>query len=255
MTQAEIIRALTAAIDQGEYKYGTRLPSTRKLAEAYESTHQTVAAALTVMAGMGMIQISRGAGALVIAGKRRLIKLGTYKSANREVPTGTTAWARDNGNGSKEGPTQVSHIVTTEADADTGIPVGSEVVERSRTRFDADEAPVQHKRTLVVADAAVLTPEGWAGLPPMLRPGDVIPPAGMSISKWLGMGVVRVSYEICTAPAAGPAAAALTLPESTPCLRIVSRGVRADGTVAFATVTTAPMRSSISLEINEEDAE
>jgi GntR family transcriptional regulator len=254
-TQGEIIKAFMDAIDRGDYKYGQQLESARKLAEQYEATHQTMSVALTVMAGMGMVALQRGIGPKVIASKPGRITLGTYRSANREVPTGTTAWARDNGDGSKEGPTTVTHMVTTEADADTGIPVGAEVVERSRTRFDPKGAPAQHKRTLVAADAAALTPEGWTGLPPMLRPGDVIPPAGMSISKWLGMGVVRVSYEICTAPASGPAAQALTLPEGTPCLRIVSQGVRADGTVAFATVTTAPMRSSISLEINEENAE
>ncbi|MDX2986524.1 GntR family transcriptional regulator [Streptomyces caniscabiei] len=251
MTQAEIIKALTAAIDRGDYRYGDRLPTTRELAEQFSSSQQTVASALTVMASMGMVQVQRGWGSKVIAGKPGRINLGTYLSANREVATGTTAWARDNGAGSKEGPTQVSQTVTTESDADTGIPVGTEIVERTRTRFDADGAPCQHKRTLVTVEAATLTPEGWSGLPPMMSSGDVIPPAGMSIAKWLGMGVERISYEICTAPAASAAAAALTVPEATPCLRIVSRGVRRDGTVAYATVTTAPLRSSISLEIQD----
>jgi GntR family transcriptional regulator len=59
---------------------------------------------------------------------------------------------------------------------------------------------------------------------------------------------------MCVALAAGPAAEALTLPEGTPALRIVSRGLREDGSVAFATVTTAPMRSTVSLEIQEGDA-
>jgi GntR family transcriptional regulator len=254
MTQAEIIQALTEAIDRGDYKYGDRLPSTRKLAETYDSTQQTVAAALTVMASLGMVQVLRGWGSKVITGKPNRIRLGTYRSANREVATGTTAWTRDNGEGSKEGPTQVSQVVIAEADADTGIPAGTQVVERIRTRFDAEGVPVQHKRTLVTVEAATLTPEGWAGLPPMMTPGDVVPPAGMSIAKWLGMGVVRVVYDICTAPAMGPAATTLTLPDGTPCLRIVSRGLREDGSVAYATVTTAPLRSSISLEIKDEDA-
>lgn len=252
MTQAEIIKALTDAIDQGVYKYGARLPATRKLAEEYGSTQQTVAAALSVMAGMGMIHVQAGWGSKVITGRPSRIKLGTYRGANREVATGTTAWARDNGNGSKEGPTQVSQTVLTEADADTGIPIGTEVVERTRTRFDPDGAPCQHKRTVVTVPAATLAPEGWNGLPPMMSPGDVIPPAGMSIAKWLGMGVERIVYEICTAPVTGAAAVALTLPEGTPCLRIVSQGMKPDGQVAYSTVTTAPLRSSISLEIKEE---
>lgn len=141
--------------------------------------------------------------------------------------------------------------MTTDDDADTGIPVGTELVERTRTRFDADGAPCQHKRTLITVEAATLTPEGWTGLPPMMSPGDVIPPEGMSIAKWLGMGVERVVYNICTAPITGAAATALTLPEGTPSLRIVSQGLRADGQVAYATVTTAPLRSSISLEIKD----
>jgi GntR family transcriptional regulator len=255
MTQAEIIKALTREIDQGVYKYGDRLPATRELAEQYDTSQQTVASALTVMASMGMVQVQRGWGSKVITGRPSKIKLGTYLSANREVATGTTAWAKENGSGAKEGPTQVSQTVTAEADADTGIPVGTEVVERTRTRFDADQAPCQHKRTLVTVEAATLTPDGWTGLPPMMSTGDITPPAGMSIAKWLGMGVERVIYDICTAPAAGAAAAALTLPEGTPCLRIVSRGIKSDGQVAYATVTTAPLRSSISLEIKDNDAE
>ncbi|MFF3547076.1 GntR family transcriptional regulator [Streptomyces platensis] len=254
MTQAEIIRALTDAIDQGAYKYGEFLPSTRALAETHGTTQQTVAAALTVMAGMGMVQVQRGSRAKVITGKPRRIKLGTYRSANRKVPTGTTAWAKDNGEGAKESPASVSQVVTTEADSDTGIPAGTQVVERTRTRFDADEAPCQHKRTLVTVDMATLTPEGWTGLPPMMSPEDIAPPEGMSLAKWLGMGVERVLYDISTAPAIGNSAAALTLPDGTPCLRIVSRGVREDGSVAYATVTTAPIRTSISLEIKDGDA-
>jgi GntR family transcriptional regulator len=254
MTQAEIIRALTEAIDQGIYKYGDRLPTTRELAEQYGSTQQTVAAALTVMAGMGMVQVQRGWGSKVITGRRSTIKLGTYLSANREVATGTTAWTKGAGEGAAEGPTTVSQTVTTDADADTGIPVGAEVVERARTRFDADGAPCQHKRTLVTVEAATLTPPDWTGLPPMMSTGDVIPPAGQSIAKWLGMGVVRVVYNINTAPITGAAAQALTLPEGTPAMRIVSQGLRADGTVAYSTITTAPVRSSITLEIRDVDA-
>jgi DNA-binding GntR family transcriptional regulator len=254
MTQAEIIQALTKAIDQGEFNYGDKLPSTRDLAKKYNSTQQTVAAALTVMASLGMVQVLRGWGSKVISGKAQTIKLGTFLSANQEVPTGKTAWTRDNGEGAKEGPTQVSQTVLTEDDADTGIPVGAEIVERTRTRFGADGAPCQHKRTLVTVEAATLKPEGWAGLPPMMSPGDVPPPAGMSVAKWLGMGVERVVYDICTAPAAGPAATALMLPEGTPCLRIVSQGIKGDGQVAYSTVTTAPLRSSISLEIKDGDA-
>lgn len=253
MTQAEIIKAITEAIDRGAYKYGKPLPSTRELAEEHDSTPQTVAAALTVMAGMGLVQVQRGSRAKVITGKPRTIKLGTYRSANREVPTGTTAWVKSTGEGSKESPASVSQIVTAEADSDTGIPVGAQVVERTRTRFDADEAPCQHKRTLVTVDMATLIPEGWTGLPPMMSPEDHAPPAGLSLAKWLGMGVERVLYDISTAPATGSAAAALKLPEGTPALRIVSRGVRADDTVAYATVTTAPLRTSISLEIRDGD--
>jgi len=255
VTQVEIVKALTDAIDQGVYKYGDRLPPTRDLAETYGTSQQTVAAALTVMANMGMVQVQRGWPAKVITGKPSKIKLGTYRSANREVATGKTAWAKSNGSNATEGPTQVSQTVTSEADADTGIPVGAEVVERTRTRFDSDGAPCQHKRTLVTVEAATLTPEGWTGLPPMMSPGDFVPPAGMSIAKWLGMGVERVFYDICAAPAAGSAATGLGLPEGTPCLRIVSRGVRQGGSVAYSTVTTAPLRSSISLEIKDNDLE
>ncbi|WP_159014262.1 MULTISPECIES: GntR family transcriptional regulator [unclassified Streptomyces] len=252
VTQTEIVRALTAAIDQGAYKYGDRLPTTRKLAEEYGTSQQTVASALTRMANMGLVQVQRGWGARVITGKPAKIRLGTYRSANREIATGTTAWTRNTGTGAKEGPTQVSQTVTTEEDADTGIPAGAEVVERSRTRFDADGAPVQHKRTLVTVAAATLTPEGWTGLPPMMSPGDINPPGGKSIAQWLGMGVKQITYEVSATSATGPAAAALGLPEDTPCLRIVSRGTKGDGEVAYATVTTAPLRSSVSWEIRDD---
>jgi GntR family transcriptional regulator len=252
VTQTEIVKALTNAIDQGTYKYGDRLPTTRELADKYGTSQQTVASALARMANMGLVQVQRGWGARVIAGKPPKIKLGTYRSANREIATSTTAWKRDNGNGSKEGPTQVSQTVTIEDDTDTGIPAGIEVVERSRTRFDADGAPCQHKRTLVTVAAATLTPEGWTGLPPMMSPADITPPGGQSIARWLGMGVEQITYEVTVTAATGAAAAALGLPEDTPCLRIVSRGAKADGEVAYATVTTAPLRSSVSWEIRDD---
>ena len=255
MTQAGIIKALTEAIDRGEYRYGDRLPPTRELASQYDTTQQTVATALTVMAAMGMVQVQRGWGAKVIAGRPGRINLGTYRSANREIATGATAWRRDSGEGSKEGTTSVSQTVTTEADADTGIQGGTEVVERTRTRYDVDNAPVQHKRTLVTIEAATLTPDGWTGLPPMMSPADVIPPDGLSIAQWLGMGVEQVVYNINTAPVIGPAAVALTLPDGTPGLRIVSRGIRGDGSTAYATVTTAPLRSLITLEVKNDSVE
>jgi GntR family transcriptional regulator len=207
------------------------------------------------MAAMGMVQVQRGWGSKVIAGRPGRINLGTYRSANREVATGTTVWRRENGENSKEGPTSVSQTITTEADADTGIQVGTEVVERTRIRYDGDGAPKQHKRTLVTIEAATLTPDGWTGLPPMMSPADVIPPNGLSIAQWLGMGVERVVYDINTAPATGAAAVALTLPEGTPGLRIVSRGIRGDGSVAYATVTTAPLRSLITLEVKNNAVE
>lgn len=255
MNQAGIIRALTEAIDQGIYKYGDRLPTTRELASQYDTTQQTVATALTVMAAMGMVQVQRGWGSKVIASRPGQINLGSYRSANREVATGTTVWRRENGENAKEGPTSVSQTVATEADADTGIQAGTEVVERTRTRYDGDGAPTQHKRTLVTIEAATLTPDGWTGLPPMMSPADVIPPGGMSIADWLGMGVQRVVYDINTAPVVGSAATALTLPEGTPGLRIVSRGIRGDGSTAYATVTTAPLRSRIRLEVKNDAAE
>jgi GntR family transcriptional regulator len=255
MTQSEIIRRITEAIDQGEYQYGDRLPSTRDLAERYGTTQQTVAAALAVMAGMGMVQVQRGWGAKIIAGKPARIRLGTFLSANREVPTGTTVWQRDAGTGAREDTTTVAQTVTTDTDADTGIPVGSQVVARTRTRYNADGAPAQHKKTLLTVEVATLAPEGWQGLPPMMSPDDVIPPAGMSIAQWLGMGVERVAYDITVAPAGSDAATALTMPEGTVCFRLVSRGLRPSGAVAYATVTTAPLRSSISLEIQDGDAE
>lgn len=253
MNSAEIIAAITKAIDQGEYSYGQQLPPTRELGRKYGTSQQTVAAALAVLAGMGLVRVQPGARATVIAARRGTIHLGSFRSANREIPTSTTAWKRSAGDGAKESPTIVRQIITTEDDADTGIPVGAQAVERVRTRYNGDGAPAQHKRTVLTAEAAMLTPEGWTGIPPLMSAEDVKPPEGKSIAAWLSMGVVSVVYSISTGPAADDAAAALTIPTGTPCFRIVSRGVREDGLTAYATVTTAPLRSTVTLEIDKRE--
>ena len=251
MTQADVMNAIIAAIDRGEYRYGDRLPPTRELANQLGTTQQTVAAAMTVMAGMGLVEVQRGWGARIVAGRPSRIRLGRYRSANREVPTGTTAWKRDTGTeAARETPANVRQATASEEDADTGIPTGADIVERTRVRF-IDDVPVQHKRTLLTVESAMLAPEGWTGLPPMMRPEDVPPPDGQSIAQWLGMGVVNVAYDIFVAPASADAAQALTVAPGTSCFRIVSKGLKEDGSTAYATITTASLRSRIGLDITQ----
>jgi GntR family transcriptional regulator len=254
MTATQIAAALRQRILSGEFAFGSRMPNVRELAQEYDSSQQTAAAAYAALAGMGMVRTHRGKqGTVVAAGPPASAHLGTFGPYD---VTAATAWKPSAGQSGDAVTARVRQMPATAAMATWGIEEGSEVVERTRLR-SVDGIPVQHKITVMPYDLAARRPAGYEGVPPMLAPvgaARVDPPAGVRMADWLGWGTVRTESSITAEPMDKEAALALGLPEDVPGFRVVGISVDASNATTFVTVTTAPLHHRITLDIIEEPA-
>jgi GntR family transcriptional regulator len=254
MTATQIAAALRQRILSGEFTYGDQMPSVRDLADDYDTSQQTAAAAYAALAGMGMVRTYRGKqGTVVSAGPPASAHLGTFGPYD---VTAAAAWKPSAGQAGETVTTRVRQMAATADMATWGIEEGSEVVERTRLR-SVDGIPVQHKITVMPYDLAARRPDGYEGVPPMLAPvgaARVDPPAGVRMADWLGWGTVRTESSITAEPMDLDAALALGLPEGVPGFRVVGISVDASGSTTFVTVTTAPLHHRITLDIIEEPA-
>lgn len=253
-TSAQIAAALRQRILSGEFAYESRMPNVRELAQEYNSSQQTAAAAYAALAGMGMVRTGRGKqGTIVAAGPPAAAHLGTFGPYD---VTAATAWKALSGGPAEAVTARVRQTVATAGMADWGIPEGTEVVERTRVR-SVDGIPVQHKVTVMPYEVASRQPEGYEGIPPMLTPAGesaMGPPPGVRMADWLGWGVTRTESTITAEPMDKDAAEALGLPEEVPGFRVVGISLNAEGGTVFVTVTTAPLHHSITLDIIEDPA-
>lgn len=254
MTATQIAAALRQRILSGEFAYGSQMPSIRDLADQYDTSQQTAAAAYAALAGLGMVRTYRGKqGTVVAAGPPASAHLGTFGPYD---VTAAAAWAPSGGQSGETVTTRVRQMSATAEMTDWGIEEGSEVVERTRLR-SVDGIPVQHKITVMPYDLAARRPEGYEGVPPMLAPvgaARVAPPNGVRMADWLGWGTVRTESAITAEPIDKDAAVALGLPEDVPGFRVVGISRDASGATTFVTVTTAPLHHRITLDIIEEPA-
>lgn len=237
MKRPDILNDLITQLDRGDLKRGDLLPPLRSLADKYDTNPQTVANALTALVLLGRIHTTPR-GSRVLVGAKRDYHLGFYRSkAPGQNPTSTRAWRAREGGNAVESPTRVEILgATPELSVLLGLNAGHAVAVRRRTR-SVDGHPHQYKMTALPMEAASLvSPEG--GQPPMLTSQEINPPAGKSIAQWLGMGVVRIEYRSSLVQADSEEAEALQMREGTPVLRVVSKGVRTDDSIAYATVTT-----------------
>lgn len=252
MKRPDIINDLLTRLDRGDWSRGDVLPPLRTLAQEYETNPQTVSNALTALGLLGRVHTTPR-GSTVVIGRREELHLGHYKARTPgQKPTGTREWKAKEGDGAAESPTRVEILEATAWLASLlGTEQGHPVVVRHRTRF-LNGDPVQYKRTVLAKEYAELTPpEG--GQPPMLSDQEIITPEGKSVAQWLGMGVVRIEYRWSLTQADAEESISLSqrntldegsrevpLKQGTPVLRTISRGQRADGSTAYATVTTTP---------------
>ncbi len=242
---ADIRRGIAA----GKYRYGTRLPSVRALAEEKEVSQQTVAAAYAVLAALGMVRTERGSGTVVTAGVAAEAHLGTFNPP--DLGSGATAWRPSDGGRATEETTLVRQIAATKRMESWGLPEGSEVVERTRIR-SIDGVPVQHKITVMPYEIAARAPEGHEGAPPMLAPVGAPPiqtPPGVRMADWLGWDVARSEAEITAEPMDPAASAALGMADGSPGFLIANVTKNSAGATVFVTVTTAPLHHRVTLDI------
>ncbi|MEU2441823.1 GntR family transcriptional regulator [Streptomyces rubradiris] len=245
-TIATDIRRKIAA---GEYRYGSRLPSVRDLAEQYGVSQQTAAAAYATLAALGLVRTERGSGTVVTAGPSADAHLGTFTPP--DLAAGT-AWqpTRTEAQASEE-TTLVRQMTAPKAMEAWGISEGDQVVERTRIR-SVDGVPVQHKLTVMPYELAARRPEGYDGIPPMLAPvgaEPVRPPKGVRVADWLGWDVAGTSCVITTEPMGDAACTAFKVPEGTPGFRIVAITSDSAGATVSVTVTTAPLHHRVTLDI------
>ncbi|MYU23526.1 GntR family transcriptional regulator [Streptomyces sp. SID8352] len=249
MTANAIVTDIRAGIAAGQYRYGTRLPSVRDLAEQYGVSQQTAAAAYAVLAALGLTRTAAGSGTTVTAGPAADAYLGTYSPP--DLAQGK-AWTPSVPEGAATEETYLVRQSTAPAEwANWGLPEASSVVERHRVRR-IDDVPVQHKLTVLPYEVANRRPEGHEGLPPMLAPvgaPPLKPPHGVRVADWLGWDVARTTCQITADPMPAAASTALGMPEGSPGFQIVSIAKTADGSTLYVTVTTAPLHHRVTMEI------
>ncbi|WP_078887522.1 GntR family transcriptional regulator [Streptomyces sp. NRRL S-118] len=248
MNSNAIAAEIRKGIAAGQYRYGARLPSVRDLAERYEVSQQTVAAAYAVLAALGMVRTERGSGTVVTAGKAADAHLGTFTPPDLAA---ATPWKPANGGQASEETTLVRQLAAPKHMEPWGIAEGSQVVERTRIR-SVDGTPAQHKLTVIPYEIAARAPEGHEGAPPMLAPvgsAPVRPPEGVRVADWLGWDVARTEASITAEPMDPAASAALGMAEGTPGFRIVNVTRDSSGGTVYVTVTTAPLHHRVTLDI------
>ncbi|MEU4732936.1 GntR family transcriptional regulator [Streptomyces sp. NPDC023588] len=242
---ADIRRGIAA----GEYRYGARLPSVRDMAERYEVSQQTVAAAYAVLAALGMVRTERGSGTVVTAGRSADAHLGNFTPPDL---ASASAWKPiADGVQATEETTLVRQLPAPKTMETWGIAEGSQVVERTRIR-SIEGTPAQHKMTVIPYEIAARAPEGHEGAPPMLAPvgsEPIRPPAGVRVADWLGWDVATTEAFITAEPMDPAASSALGMADGTPGFRIVNVTKDSNGATVYVTVTTAPLHHRVTLNI------
>ncbi|MFJ5658660.1 GntR family transcriptional regulator [Streptomyces microflavus] len=249
MNANAIVADIRAGIAAGQYRYGTRLPSVRDLADRYEVSQQTAAAAYAVLSALGLARTERGSGTTVAAGPAAEAHLGTFSPPDLAA---AVPWkpARE-GAEATEATTLVRQASAPEFMATWGIAAGAEVVERTRIR-SIDGAPVQHKWTVLPYEKASRMPQGYEGVPPMLAPvgaQPIKPPTGTRVADWLGWDVAMTECTITAEPMMPEACEALGMPEGSPGFRIVNVTRDSEGEVVYVTITTTPLHHRVTLDI------
>lgn len=251
MTASQIAAEVRRWISVGKegYRRGDRAPSVRGLAEEFGVSQQTAAAAYASLEAIGLVRVGRGMqGTTVVAGPAASAHLGHFSPPDLSA---AQAWTPEGDGVADKKIVSVRQMPATDEMVAWGLPAGGEVVERVLVRT-VDGVPVQHKVTLLPMDVALRKPEGYDGVPPMLVPvgaDPVTPPAGVSMAKWLGWGVVHSPWEITVEPMTAQAAQALGMEEGVPAYRLLAIARNADGGTVFVTVTTIPLHHRITMNI------
>ncbi|MGW5818067.1 GntR family transcriptional regulator [Streptomyces noursei] len=248
MNANDIAAEIRKQIAAGKYRYGTRLPGVRGLAEQYEVSQQTAAAAYAVLAALGLARTEQGSGTVVTAGRSADAHLGHFAPPDLAV---SCAWRPNEDGQAAEETTLVRQLMAPKHMEAWGIPESSEVVERTRLR-SVDGTPSQHKLTVLPYEVAARRPEGYEGVPPMLAPVGAPPlqsPEGVRMADWLRWDVADTAVAITAEPMDRAASTALGMADGTPGFRVVNITRDSAGSTVYVTVTTAPLHHRITLDI------
>ncbi|MER6448470.1 GntR family transcriptional regulator [Streptomyces venezuelae] len=217
-----IADALRAAIREGEYGPGDRLPGENDLMAAYEVARMTARQALGVLQNEGLVEARKGAGVFVRA-FRPLRRRGIQRLAHEQWGSGRSVWADE----SEDRELVVDQIEVREEEADLriadalGVPAETRVWTRSR-RFVLDTKPVLFAMSYlpsdVVADSAITQV-------------DTGPGGTYARLAELGHAPVHFREEIRSRMPSADEAERLSLSMGTPVIHIVRTAFAQDGRV------------------------
>ncbi|EST17903.1 GntR family transcriptional regulator [Streptomyces niveus] len=248
MNANAIVAEIRNGIAAGQYRYGSRLPSVRDLADQYGVSQQTAAAAYAVLSALGLTRTERGSGTTVAAGPAASAHLGTFTPPDLAA---ALPWRPAAEGEASEETTLVQQIPAPAELAEWGIEEGADVVERTRIR-SVDGTPVQHKITVLPYSVAAQKPDDYEGVPPMLAPvgaPPIKPPHGTRVSDWLGWDVAATECAITAEPMSSAACAALGMPDGSPGFRIVNVTRNSEKKTVYVTITTTPLHHRVTLDI------
>lgn len=216
----QIADKLKAAIEQGEYGPGARLPGENVLAEQYEVATLTARRALKILRTEGLIETKQGAGARVISFEP-IRRHGIQRLARSQWGSGKTVWSADD----RRSP-DVDHITVMEG----AVPPAhiSAVLELA-----ADETVCVRSRRYVMAGRPVMIAESY--LPQSLVEGSPITqadtgPGGIYARLAdLGHAPTRFREEIRVRMPTVEEASRLTIPTERSVLKLARTAFDSDG--------------------------
>ncbi len=236
---------LRAAIDQGTYRPGDRLPSERVLAARFSAARNTAREAIGILAREGLIDVHHGRGAFVRA-PSKLLRLGVERYSRRlREETGLSPFRLEAERQGKAARVEVPDISRVPAPPDVAERLGlpgpttasvedGDVVQRVNVYF-ADDLPVQLGVTYIpwhIAEGSVLACDAVTG------PGSIY-----RRFEELGHRLAAVREEVSARMPTPDEVERLAVPRGVPVLEVLHTGLDQDGT-AFE-VTRFVMRADL----------
>lgn len=161
---------LRAAIENGTYRPGDKLPSERDLAATHGIVRNTAAAAIAILKAEGLVESRHGSGAYVRR-STRMIRLGAERYSDRiRATTGLSPFRAEALKQGKEARVEVPFIGRAIPPADVadrlGVSVDEESVVKRVNHYYADNTPVQIGITYspwAIVEGTVLATEAKTG--------------------------------------------------------------------------------------------
>jgi GntR family transcriptional regulator len=220
-----IADVLRAAIKDGVYRAGDRLPSERELAAQHQTARNTAREAIGILQAEGLVDVQHGRGAFV----RRpapMIRLGADRYSNRlREETGLSPFRAEAQRQGKTARVDVPDISRVHPPADVatrlGVPEDERLVVQRVNHYFADDQPVQLGTTYIpwsICKGSVLATEANTG-------------AGSIYARFaeLGHRISEAREEISARMPRPEETLALAIPPGVPVIQVLHTSIDQDG--------------------------